>query len=56
MKILLVIGNRDIESRIRYEKLEVVDSEADLETVLDLLNYIDIDGLVINRLLVLMLL
>lgn len=51
-KVLLSIGNEEIETIFENIKgVEVVDKERDLETVKDLLEFMNIDCLIVNRLL-----
>lgn len=52
MKVFLAIGNAMIEEKIEsIEGLEVVDKEVNLMTLADLIDYVDTDYLIINRLL-----
>lgn len=52
MKTFLAVGNEQIEEDIkRFDEIEIIDSENDLEQVYNLLEFIDLDFLIINRLL-----
>lgn len=51
MTIFLAIGNSHLEEMLRQGDYDVMDSEDNLATVYDLLNYATVDGIVINRLL-----
>lgn len=52
MKIFLSIGNESVENKIReYRDIDVIDSESNLDSLYDLLEFIEIDFLIINRLL-----
>ena len=51
-RVFLAIGNDEIESKISgFNNVNIVDSESNLETLKDLLKYIDVDYLILNRLL-----
>ena len=51
MKVFLAIGNKDIEDALREGSYEVVDSEDNLVSLYDLIDFVELDGIVINRLL-----
>jgi len=51
LKIFLGIGNKDCEDMIREGNYDVVDAADELSVIEDILNYIEVDGLIINRLL-----
>lgn len=51
MKVFLCVGNEKIENQIKSMELEVTDSNNDLKTTLRLLDFMDADILIINRLL-----
>lgn len=51
VKIFFSIGNKDIEEILKQGNYEVIDSEDNLAMLCDLLDYVEMDGLVVNRLL-----
>ncbi|MDK2920170.1 MAG: hypothetical protein PWQ37_2903 [Candidatus Petromonas sp.] len=51
MKVFLAVGNDEIEEVIRECSFEIVDSENNLVSLIDLLDYISLDAVIINRLL-----
>lgn len=51
MKVFLALGNEDIEDVIKECDFEIVDSDDNLLSLIDLIEYIDIDAIVVNRLL-----
>lgn len=51
MKVFLSIGNSSLEEVVRTGPFEVVDAEDNLNSLYDLLEFVEVDGLVINRLL-----
>jgi cellulose biosynthesis protein BcsQ len=50
-KVFLAAGSNELEEKIKSFNINIVDTESNLETIKDLLDYIDIDFLIINRLL-----
>lgn len=52
MKVFLAIGNKEMEEELRSGGFfEVIDSEDNLASLFDLMDFIEIDGIVVNRLL-----
>ncbi len=52
MKVILATGSPGIDKQIKLsEKCTIVDNVGDLSELLDLLNYVTVDSLVVNRLL-----
>lgn len=51
MKIFIAIGNDSLEEVVRTGPYEIVDAEENLQTLHDLLDFIQVEGLIINRLL-----
>ncbi len=51
MKVYLAIGNKEIEEIIKEGNFDIVDESNSLDTVEDLLEFIKVDAIVINRLL-----
>lgn len=49
MKVLLCIGNEEIENKINKLDIEITDSISDLKTAMKLLSFIDADILIVNR-------
>lgn len=52
MKVFLAIGNSNIETQIEsIEGIEIIEKETELKTVKELLDFVEVDYLIINRLL-----
>lgn len=51
MKIFIAIGNDSLEEVVRTGKYEIVDAEDNLQSLYDLLDFVQVEGLIINQLL-----
>lgn len=51
-KVFLVLGSDELDKKIgEFQELEVVDRESNLTTLIDLIEFIDVEYLIVNRLL-----
>lgn len=51
LKVIIATGSSDIDSKIKLINHVLVDSVNDLSELIDLLNYVEVDALIVNRLL-----